>query len=182
MKYWITFFSQTGSEINYISKQLDRKPDLIITNRTDLIGVNPELLATCQDRFFFIPRKPTLDDYKFAIKKNKKLFEDCIITLHGYLRIVPGELCEQYEIVNGHPGAITLFPELKGFNPQERAYNGGYKIAGSVIHRVTAGVDEGEVIMHEETSIEDLDLDGVYEVLHDLSSDLWTKFLTEKLN
>ena len=31
-KPWITFFSQTGSEIVEISKSLNRWPDVIITN------------------------------------------------------------------------------------------------------------------------------------------------------
>ena len=29
---WIAFFSQTGSEIVELSKQLGRKPDLVVTN------------------------------------------------------------------------------------------------------------------------------------------------------
>jgi len=41
---WISFFSQTGSEIVAISHSLGRWPDYIITNRTDDEGINPEIL------------------------------------------------------------------------------------------------------------------------------------------
>ena len=48
-KTWIALFSQTGSEIVNVSKRLDRRPDLVITNdRPDhLRKIDPEI--TSQD-------------------------------------------------------------------------------------------------------------------------------------
>ena len=43
-----------------------------------------------------------------------------LITLHGYLRIIPENICKQCKhIYNGHPGLINMYPELKGKDPQE---------------------------------------------------------------
>ena len=41
-----------------------------------------------------------------------------------------------------------MYPELKGFNPQERAFlqRDTMHTAGSVIHRVTKDIDEGEIV------------------------------------
>ena len=42
---WVTFFSQTGSEIYKISKKLGRVPDIIVTNKSKdkILDINPDL-------------------------------------------------------------------------------------------------------------------------------------------
>ena len=59
---WITFFSQTGSEIADISESLGRWPDVIVTNE------RPEHLRTVDPRivkqgYFTWGNKPTEEDY-----------------------------------------------------------------------------------------------------------------------
>ena len=91
-------------------------------------------------------------------------------------------MCEQYNIYNGHPGLITKYPELKGKDPQVRAYEGKYETAGSVIHEVVPEVDAGKILKEGEVDIKDKSLDEVYSSLHKLSTDLWIDFLKEKFN
>jgi len=182
MRPWITFFSQTGTEIHDISNTLGVYPDVIVTNKSDLKNVNKGLLSVTQFRehklnktiLISLPSKPVTSNYL----KILKYFNNPVITLHGYLRIIPKEICEQYEIYNLHPGLIDKFPALKGFNPQERAFIEGYKLAGCVIHRVTPGVDEGEILMSQGIGIEGMDLNGVYGALRDTALDLWKSFFT----
>jgi len=182
MRPWITFFSQTGTEIQKLSNGLSVYPDLVVTNRPDIKGINIDLLSNVQFRehklnktiFEFLPNKPVVADYLKILKK----FINPVITLHGYLRIIPKEICEQYEIYNLHPGLIDKYPSLKGFNPQERAFTEGYKLAGCVIHRVTPGVDEGEILMSQGVSIENKNLNEVYEILYATAFDLWKSFFT----
>ena len=172
---WIAFFSQTGSEIVNISKALGREPDLIITNeRPDHLRQINEGIELC----YLMPNKPTLEDYENILSA----YENPLITLHGWLRIVPEEIADQYEIYNGHPGLITLYPDLKGKDPQMKAFEANYKTIGSVIHRVTAGVDEGPVIMERAFTFERLPmLSTIYEVLHNISTELWLKFFRERI-
>jgi len=182
MRPWIAFFSQTGTEIHNLCNALGVYPDLVVTNKSDLKNVNKELLSTTQFRehkfnktiLEFLPNKPVANNYLKILKR----FEKPVITLHGYLRIVPKEICEQYEIYNLHPGLIDKYPSLKGFNPQERAFTEGYKLAGCVIHKVTPGVDEGEILMSQGIGIEGMTLDGVYGALRDTALDLWKSFFT----
>ncbi|NBW56790.1 hypothetical protein EBR43_03195 [bacterium] len=186
MRPWVTFFSQTGSEIYNLSNALGVYPDAIITNKTDTTTINSDLLELIKFReqklnktfFYQIPQKPTLGDYEGVLKE----FVDPLITLHGYLRILPKEVCDGYEIYNLHPGLINKYPELKGFNPQERAFTGGYKIAGCVIHKVTPGVDEGEIIATGEIEIDKLTLTEVYSELHECAFNTWKNFLIEYNN
>ena len=183
MRPWVTFFSQSGSEIYNISNALGRYPDAIITNKQDLSQTNADLINLTKFReqklnttiFHQIPQKPELNDYTAILNK----FVNPLITLHGYLRIIPKEICDKYEIFNLHPGLINKFPNLKGFNPQERAFTSGYKEAGCVIHKVTPGVDEGEIVATGEINIEDLTLTQVYTGLHDCAFNVWKNFLTE---
>lgn len=182
MRPWVTFFSQTGTEIYNLSNTLGIYPDAVITNRSDLKGVNTDLLNTTKFRehklnktiFHYLPAKPIVNNYLKVLE----LFDNPVITLHGYLRIIPKEICVNYEMYNLHPGLINKYPSLKGYNPQERAFTEGYKLAGCVIHRVTPGVDEGEILMSQGTSIEGMQLDGVYSTLQKTALDLWKSFFT----
>lgn len=184
MKWTAAFFSQTGSEILNIINSTGIAPDVIITNRLRKDGtlknleiINRELLDRFGPRIVCIPVKPSVEDYKDALDgRNSGL-----ISLHGYLRILPPEICKKYSIVNLHPGLITKYPILKGKDPQEKAYNLGLKTSGAVIHEVVAEVDSGKVLDSIEIPIEGLTLDEVYENLHKCSSELWIKFFKERI-
>ena len=89
------------------------------------------------------------------------------------------KICEQYNIINGHPGLITVYPELKGKDPQVRAFELKHKEVGAVLHYVTEGVDEGEIIMEERFSAKGLEIDDIFRILKDRSLDMWKKFLIE---
>jgi len=172
---WIAFFSQTGTEIVDIAKSLDRWPDKIITNQRPehLRKINDELL---EREIIYLPNKPSVDDYNVVLEDN------ALVTLHGWLRVMPPTICEKFLIYNGHPGLITEYPELKGKDPQERAFEGKYKTAGSVIHEVVPEVDAGKILKEREVDIEGKNLDEVYSTLHEVSTNLWIDFLKEKFN
>ena len=165
---WITFFSQTGSEIADLSEEMGRWPDIIITNE------RPEHLRTIDPRiekqgYFTWANKPSEEDYIELLEANP----NAIVTLHGWLRIVPEYVCERSRIYNGHPGLITKYPELKGKDPQIRAFEGKYKTAGAVLHKVSGGVDEGEVILSREFNTSGLDLDDLFRILRDKALEMW---------
>ena len=171
---WITFFSQTGAEIADLSESIGRWPDLIITNE------RPDHLRTIDPRiveygYTEVPNKPTANDLDAVLQDN------AIVTLHGWLRIMPPVICDKYLIYNGHPGLITKYPELKGKDPQVKAHKLGHEVAGAVIHKVTAGVDEGRIIMEEYFNASQLDLDGLFRILRDRSLYMWSNLLKQVL-
>ena len=175
---WIAFFSQTGTEIVDIAESLQRWPDKIITNERPehLRKINTKLL---DKEVIYLPNKPTVQDYE------KVLIQNSIVTLHGWLRIMPPEICEKHKIYNGHPGLITMYPELKGKDPQVRAFEGikegKYLTAGAVLHKVVAGVDEGRVIAEEKFNTFQLELDDLFRILRDRSLYMWCNFLKKVL-
>jgi hypothetical protein len=65
---------------------------------------------------------------------------------------------------------------------QEKAFKLKIKTSGSVIHTVTAGVDEGPVVAVKMCDINLKSLDITYKILHANSTKLWVEFLKEYLN
>ena len=169
---WIAFFSQTGSEIAEVSEHLGRWPDLIVTNK------RPDEIRTIDSRiveygYTELPNKPTVEDLEAVLQDN------AVITLHGWLRIMPPIICNKYLIYNGHPGLITMYPELKGKDPQMKAFNLKHDLMGCVIHKVTAGVDEGKVLKEIFFNAWGITEENMWKTLRDRSSYLWIKFLKE---
>ncbi len=174
-KKWVACISQTGSELYAICKVLQVKPaKLIVTNKDVVI---PKLWNLGIETVIVFNNRP-------SEKQLIDAFEDAdIITLHGYLYIIPSKVCGIFKgkIFNGHPGLITKYPELVGKDPQIRAW-GKYPTYGCVLHEVIAEVDKGEIIDFAEISANSVkDLEELFILLKALSANLWISFLREKL-
>lgn len=181
---WVCFFSRSGREIVEISKDLRRLPDVIVTNdRPDhLRKIHPEIQE--MSRLVTIPNKPTIEDYLEVLA----YFKNPLVTLHGWLRILPKEICNRYRILNGHPGLITSKSQgghgdlLKGKDPIEKAVKLGLKNTGCVIHEVTAEVDEGKILAYEQFNIFQTSVEEIEEVARDRMLYLWTNLLSQWLD
>lgn len=170
---WIALYSHTGSEICNISTRLSKQPDLVITNNS--VG-NDKL--TCQS--VKTSPRPAAVDYRTIFDT---VDSNPIITLHGWMRVVPAEICNEYEIYNLHPGLITQYPELKGKDPQERVFNmlNIPQYVGCVIHRAVAEVDSGEVIMSRKVLNTHPSAQILSHALHDMAGDMWVDFFEKGL-
>jgi len=193
---WVAFFSQTGSEIVNVSKAIDRWPDVFVTNKQNTEEVNKHLLSVVEsgrtyptglNKYIILPVRPKEIDYLkvadilgYSIL-DEKWQDEVLVTLHGYLRILPPDFTKSSTIYNGHPGLITKHPDLKGMDPQKKAWAENHIRIGCVIHKVIPELDSGEVVAEKmihnnfETFVDMLD------ALHVASSELWINFLNEKL-
>jgi len=91
---------------------------------------------------------------------------------------MPKEIVREYPVMyNGHPGLINKYPELKGKDPQKKAWDLDLPISGCVIHRVTEKLDGGPIMRSQEISIRNLDMEVIFKKLHDLSIQQWASFL-----
>lgn len=159
---WLTLFSRSGSEILKLEKILNTR-SIRITNKRDF-----------EDSL--IPKEECI--VIDSLEDLYDIFEEGdLITLHGFLRILPPDLCK-YNVYNGHPGLITKYPELKGKDPQERSVN--YKTIGAVIHKVTPEVDDGEVIIQREVNNPG-SIELIYSNLSELSLKNWVEFLEKEI-
>jgi len=174
---WIALFSRTGTEITNIINDTGRIPDRIICNKPydKRNSIHSDLLSIYRHRLLFLPNNPTLHDYLSALGTST----NTLVTCHGWMRIIPTQVCQKYEIYNGHPGLANFYPELKGKDPQLKVLDKQYKTIGSIIHKVTPEVDGGKVIKYKETEFENFTKDTIFDVLANLSKELWIEFLNE---
>lgn len=169
---WIALFSQTGSEIVSLSKELGREPDHAFYNRRDFGSVKLDNYVQCDH-----------DNIMNWLRRFDST--NAIITLHGYLRIIPEDICTKHQgrLYNGHPAAIDIFPDLKGKDPQERTWENKekYLIIGSVVHEVTPGIDEGKIVSSVHYSNRAHNKDELYSMLKKCSHEAWMWFMRRKL-
>jgi phosphoribosylglycinamide formyltransferase 1 len=129
------------------------QPVLVIANRPDARGLEIADglgIATA------------LIDHKI-FGKNRELFEREIdraltdhaielVALAGFMRVLTPWFvsCWQDRLINIHP---SLLPKYKGLNTHQRALDAGDEEAGSTVHWVSDGVDEGEIILQARVPI-----------------------------
>lgn len=176
---WVTFFSQTGSEIYKISKKINRVPDVIVTNKpkSKILEINSNLIEEYGAKIVWLPPKPTVLEYINAIP------QDSFVTLHGWLRIIPPEICSMYEIYNLHPAPIFLegYDKYKGKDPQVRIFEDKAKYSGNVIHKCIAELDAGEILAKNCFDVRGFDLDMVFKLTHSKATELWCSFLENRV-
>jgi folate-dependent phosphoribosylglycinamide formyltransferase PurN len=171
---WVALFSQTGSEIYNIAVRTGKEPKYILTNNEDKDTWHPGLASL--KSIIVVGKHSMLMDMLLGMRNSP------LVTLHGYLRILPEDVVTQHEVINGHPGDIIKYPELKGKDPQAKAIELGLPSSGVVLHKAVAEVDAGEILKHSArdifagTTTEQLILD-----LKALQLDLWCELLRERL-
>jgi folate-dependent phosphoribosylglycinamide formyltransferase PurN len=171
---WIAMFSQTGSELQEVCKRLNQWPDVVITNAADV-----DVAKWSNSMLVKIDASKKVDSKMYMhLLDFFAAGADPLVTLHGWLKIVPGDVCEKYQIFNGHPGNIKKFPQLKGKDPQKKAFELKLPFSGCVIHRVTSEVDGGPIVLHEEVAIAQCkSVDQVIATLKKTSIEQWIKLL-----
>lgn len=178
---WAALYSQSGAEICDISDNIGRYPDLVISDNVLGLPKTDSRIVNATQAIY--------GQYKPLNKQEKEQYYDVLkdydlITLHGWLNIVPESVCKRFEIYNGHPGLINYYPELKGKDPQQRAWDDicKYMYIGSVIHKVTAEVDGGDIVCYKKNlSVNCTTLDETFSELRKTSLDSWVEFLGTKL-
>jgi len=75
------------------------------------------------------------------------------ICLAGFMRLLSAEFLAPWagRILNIHP---SLLPRYKGLDTHQRVLNAGDSTHGCTVHFVTAGMDEGPVIMQAQVTVE----------------------------
>jgi folate-dependent phosphoribosylglycinamide formyltransferase PurN len=166
---WVALTSRTGKTLAEVSRRLD---------------VQPKVTAIAKTRS---EHNKLMDQLRNLSKT--KYRETVNITLFGYMWIIPEDVTEMFNIYNLHPGPIHLANcgWLKGKDPIERSFiedncftSKGIKYyrQGSVIHKVTAGVDEGEIVC--KAHFWATDMKDAYQQSFDVNVGLWSMFLIEQ--
>lgn len=182
MVKWYSLFSHTGSETEALQKLLKGEVELevAITNNSKYEGPLPCI------------RLVLAKDINEWLMEPGNVEPGSIVTLNGYMRIIPEEVIDYLHsigcrLLNIHPAPIQLYPDLRGMDPQERLYegirSGKYQYIGAVIHNVDAGVDTGSLVNWSlELADPSMTKAELYQHLHDVGTKLWLEVFKEVVN
>lgn len=180
MVKWYSLFSHTGQETTNLAKMLYPDVELVaaITNNSSYEGPLP-----CIKRI-------ALDINEWLMEPGN-VEPGSIVTLNGYMRIIPEKVINYLHsincrLLNIHPAPIQLYPDLRGMDPQERLYkgiqSGKYHYIGVVIHNVDTGVDTGSIVNWSmEFADPNMTKDELYQRLHDIGTKLWLEVFREEI-
>lgn len=184
---WYGLFSHTGKELETLAgmdHDWDIRLDTAITNNMDY----SDNLSSKGIRMY---KLASTKDVNWLLKQSQIVEDNSLITLNGYMGIVPVDVLRNLKlrgckIYNIHPAPIQMYPELRGKDPQERMYEGiqkrEYAFIGVVIHEVDEGVDTGKIV-HWILELADhgMTKEEIYERLHELGTRAWESFFRERM-
>lgn len=83
--------------------------------------------------------------------------ETNLIVLAGFMPIVPADICEKWsgKIINTHPSLLPKYggKGMFGVKVQEAVMRAKEEMAGCTVHFVTAGIDEGGIILQKAIAV-----------------------------
>lgn len=130
---------------------------------------NVEIAMVMADRdCYAIERALDVDIPTYLLENRKTFSEDAdhnlegekvdLIVLAGFLSILTPEFTEKWKgrIINVHPALLPKYggKGMYGAKVHKSVLEAGEKESGATVHFVTAGVDEGEIILQEKFKIE----------------------------
>lgn len=126
---------------------------IVISNKPEAYALvraqNAGIATTVIDHKGFESR----EDFEDALHAELIQHNIDLVCLAGFMRVLTASFVERWEgrMINIHP---SLLPKYKGLHTHERALEAGDTESGCTIHFVTAGMDEGPVILQKSVKIE----------------------------
>ena len=151
----------------------DAQISLVVADR-DCFGL--ERAKKHQIKAEKIPRGKT-----FSAELKKILPENTdLIVLAGFLSILPAEFCFSFsgKIINIHPALLPKFggKGMWGNHVHDAVLKAGEKESGATVHYVTAGIDEGEIILQKSFEISQGEtLETLAQKIHDIEFEIYPK-------
>ena len=186
MKKIVVLISGSGTNLQRIidcvesGEIADTKISLVVADR-DCYGLQRAENAG-------IPHQLIKRGKSFSEKLEKIVPEDIdLIVLVGFLSILNDQFCEKFQnkIINIHPALLPKFGGLGmwGMNVHNAVLEAGEKESGATVHFVTAGIDEGGIILQQSFEIGANETpEGLAEKVHAAEYDIFPKAINKILN
>ncbi len=125
---------------------------VVISNRPDAAGLDRARAAGIEAVCLMPNDYGGRDGYERAIVDVLHTRDVGLVCLAGYLRIVGRPLLDAFEqrILNIHPSLLPSFP---GLDAQRQAVDYGVRVSGATVHLVTAGLDDGPIILQRAVTV-----------------------------
>jgi phosphoribosylglycinamide formyltransferase-1 len=132
--------------------RLDATLAVVVSNRAGAAGLNRAKDAGIE-AIHLAPREyPDRDAYDDAIAHVFRERHVDLICMAGYMRLAGPRLLDAFpnRILNIHP---SLLPAFRGLEAQRQALEYGVAVSGATVHLVTAGLDDGPIILQSSVPV-----------------------------
>jgi phosphoribosylglycinamide formyltransferase-1 len=153
--------SGRGSNLQSIIDAIDRGAldatiAVVISNRPGAAGLVRARDAGIETMILLPRDHSTRDAYDQALAKALKTHDVGLVCLAGFMRLIGAPLLEAFpdRILNIHPSLLPSFP---GLDAQAQAVAHGVRISGATVHFVTAGLDDGPIVLQAAVPVADDD-------------------------
>jgi phosphoribosylglycinamide formyltransferase-1 len=137
-------------------RELDATIAVVVSNRADAPGL-VKARAAGLDAVVMRPSEyASRDEYDAALATELKRHGAGLVCLAGFMRLIGPPLLEAFpnRILNIHPSLLPAFP---GLDAQAQAVRHGVRISGATVHLVTAGLDDGPIVLQSAVPVLDDD-------------------------
>ncbi|MGE3509327.1 MAG: phosphoribosylglycinamide formyltransferase [Vicinamibacterales bacterium] len=136
--------------------QLKAAIAVVVSNRPDAAGLERARSAGLETVVVSPREYPDRVAYDRALVDALQRHGVELVCLAGYMRLVGAPLLEAFplRILNVHPSLLPAFP---GLEAQRQAWEHGVRVSGATVHLVTAGLDDGPIIMQAAVPVLDDD-------------------------
>ena len=167
-------------------KKINAKIDAVISNRKDAYGLirakNENIDALCFSKKDF----PDSEQYDARIITELKKRNIDLVVLAGYLNILTKKFIAEYggKIINIHPALLPKFggKGMWGMHVHTAVIDAKEKESGATVHFVTAGIDEGEIILQGKVAVSEVDTpEKLAEKVHKVEYEIFPKAIKKVL-
>jgi len=162
MKKIVVLFSGTGTNFEYLAKNLHKKEATIalaITNKKDALGIEVAKRYNIPYKIIDNTLYTTREEFDKELVENIKAIEPNLTILAGFMRILTPTFTENIKAINLHP---SLLPRHKGLHAIERSFADEFDEGGVSVHYVTSELDSGAVILQKAISKKGLSFEEYY--------------------
>ena len=136
--------------------RLDAAIAVVIANHEDAGALTRARDAGIEALYISHLGWPSRDDFDRRLVHELQSRDVGLVCLAGFMRRVGSPLLEAYAnaILNIHPSLLPSFP---GVDAQRQALQHGVRLSGVTVHLVTAGLDDGPIVLQRSVPVLDGD-------------------------
>ena len=133
-------------------RRLDATLAIVISNRAEAAGLNRAKEAGIEAVHLSPKAYVDRSGYDEAVADMLRSHKVDLVCLAGYMKLVGPRLLDAFpnRILNVHPSLLPSFP---GLDAQHQAFDHGVAVSGATVHLVTAGLDDGPIILQAPVAV-----------------------------
>jgi phosphoribosylglycinamide formyltransferase-1 len=137
-------------------ERLDATIAIVVSSRVDAPGLERAAAAGIPTAVVAPKDHASREACDRAIVDVLRAHDVELVCLAGYMRLITPAFVDAFPnaILNVHPSLLPAFP---GLDAQHQAWAHGVKVSGATVHFVTAGLDDGPIVMQAAVPVEDGD-------------------------